>query len=72
MIRNLTENEKYFLVDKKFWIKWCKGVDWQDVYPSKPSEMPERLDNISLLTDGFSFKLKQLVYNRDFILLNSR
>lgn len=66
----LPEEQEYYVIEKDFWDQWCTALalNSADMYSIK-KEHKDFIDNKSLMEEMHSFRMKDLTYKQDFVLL---
>ena len=66
----LPEEQEYYVIEKDFWDQWCTAlaINSEGMYSIK-KEHKDFIDNKSLMEEMHSFRMKDLTYKQDFVLL---
>lgn len=66
----LPDEQEYFVVENNFWEEWCTAlaINKEGKYSIK-KEHKDKIDNKSLMEDNHQFRMKDLTYKQDFVLL---
>ena len=66
----LPEEQEYYVIEKDFWDQWCTAlaINSEGMYSIK-KEHKVFIDNKSLMEEMHSFRMKDLTYKQDFVLL---
>jgi len=66
----LPDEQEYFVVEKDFWESWTTALAiTQDGQYQIKKERKDAIDNKSLMEDMHQFRMKDLTYKQDFVLL---
>ena len=66
----LPEEQEYYVIEKNFWDQWCTAlaIESDHMYTIK-KEHKDFIDNKQLMMDMHQFRMKDLTYKQDFVLL---
>ena len=66
----LPEEQEYYVIEKDFWDQWCTAlaINAEGMYSIK-KEHKDFIDNKSLMEEMHTFRMKDLTYKQDFVLL---
>ena len=66
----LPEEAEYYVIEKKFWELWCVAMNFssEDQFHMK-KELKEYIDNKALMEPMHEFRMKDLTYKEDFVLV---
>ena len=66
----LPEEQEYYVIEKDFWDQWCTAlaIESDGMYSIK-KEHKDFIDNKSLMEEMHTFRMKDLTYKQDFVLL---
>ena len=66
----LPEEQEYYVIEKDFWDQWCTALALNsDGMYSIKKEHKDFIDNKSLMEEMHSFRMRDLTYKQDFVLL---
>lgn len=66
----LPDEQEFYVIEKDFWDQWCTALAFhsESMYQIK-KEHKDFIDNKSLMEDMHTFRMKDLTYKQDFVLL---
>ena len=66
----LPEEQEYYVIERKFWDQWTVAMNFaiDDQYQMK-KELKENIDNKALMEPMHEFRMKDLTYKEDFVLI---
>ena len=66
----LPEEQEYYVIERKFWDQWTVAMSFaiDDQYQMK-KELKENIDNKALMEPMHEFRMKDLTYKEDFVLI---
>ena len=67
---NLPEEQEFYVIEKPFWDQWCAAlaISSNAEYSIK-KEHKDFIDNKSLMMDMHEFRMKDIAYKQDYMLL---
>jgi len=66
----LPDEQEYYVIEKDFWESWCTALAFtQDGQYLIKKEHKDVIDNKSLMEEMHLFRMKDLTYKQDFVLL---
>ena len=68
----LPDETEYYVVEKPFWEQWCTALQLSGIGESKyyiTKEHKDAIDNKGLMEDMHQFRMKDLAYKQDFVLM---
>ena len=67
---HLPEESEFYVMEKKFWDQWCASMSFEaESKFSIKKEHKDFIDNKSLMEDMHQYRLKDLTYKDDFVLV---
>lgn len=67
---NLPRETEFFIINKDFWDSWCRAINWhEDTEIGLKFERKLSIDNRGLLEQYHQFRMRDLVYKQDFVLV---
>ena len=67
---HLPQESEFFVIEKTFWDQWCHAMNWdEDTEYGLKMERKERIENMALMEPNHQFRMKDLMYKQDYILV---
>ena len=67
---HLPEESEFYVIEKKFWDQWCTSMSFEaESKFSIKKEHKDFIDNKSLMEDMHQYRMKDLTYKEDYVLV---